>query len=181
MVALAVAGAAAGLLVRAYAGDNGDGGTGNASALPADLRDFARGWPLDGCTRDGTPGDKQDERWRCPVDGSTSLYLIRYQPGGHRDTIRERNDRMKPLAGKIRLERGPASAPGGAKGLYREYEVDIGSAGRPDWNDQIWFDNYPVQSPPLALILRTARTPDTAQALAHLRELWAKAGYSRPA
>jgi hypothetical protein len=174
--ALAVLGGAGGLIVRAYGGDH----AGSSSDLPADLRAFAAGWPVDDCRQDGEAGENQQERWRCPVDATTRLYLIRYLPGGHRDARRTENDKMKPKAGTIELERGSATAPGGAPGLYREYEVNVGTAEKPDWNDQIWFDNYPVESPPLALILRTTRTPDSQQALTRLRRLWQSAGYSRP-
>jgi hypothetical protein len=186
-LALAVAGAATGLIVRAY-GDSGPGGNHDAigsnppATMPADLSGFAAGWPLATCTKDAVPAPNQVERWSCRLDETkaTWLFVIRYEPG-RRDATRTSNDRMRPTAGGLELKRGTATSPGGATGRYREYEINIAADGKPaDWKDQIWFDNSPVASPDLALIVRTNRTPDTATAIAHVRDLWQKAGYSEP-
>jgi hypothetical protein len=151
-----------------------------STGVPADLRTFAPGWPFEKCELDGQPGQDQAERWRCRIDDLTWLYLIRYRPGLFRDQKREQNDGMDPRAGTVTLERGTATTPDGRTGLYREYEVNVGNAAKPDWQDQIWFDNYPVTDPPLALLLRTKRIPDTEQSLARLRKIWADTRYSPP-
>jgi len=149
-------------------------------AVPEDLREFAPNWSLERCTKDDPPGDNQDERWSCPIDEWTSIYLIRYKPGTFRDDKLTKNDEMGTTAGGVTLARGPAAAPGGRTGRYREYEVDIGTKGKPDWNDEIWFDNWPVESPPLAFLLRTKRTPNTAAAVNRIRKLWDDMKYTRP-
>jgi hypothetical protein len=81
----------------------------------------------------------------------------------------------------VDLRRGTTTSPAGTTGYYREYEVDVGTKESPDWNDEIWFDNYPAASPQFALLLRTKRSPDTRQAIDRIRGLWDRAKYSEPA
>jgi len=175
VAALAVAVAASLAIYAKWGGTSTDD-----SPMPADLRAFAPNWPFATCTKDDPPGENQDERWRCPLDAQTTLYLIRYQ-AGYRDAKRSQNDRMPTTARGVELRRGTATSPAGTTGYYREYEVDVGTKDSPDWNDEIWFDNYPATSPEFALLLRTKRSPDTRQALDRIRGQWNHAKYSQPA
>lgn len=173
ILAVAATGAAGTAAVQLYRDRNDDAG----HVVPADVRAFAPRWPLDRCVDFGH--DKgQVKRWKCVIDDSTSLILIRYEPGDHRDAKRAENDDMSTRAGGVRLRRGTVTAPGGATGLYREYEVNIEGEG---WQDEIWFDNYPVREPPLALLLRTPRDPNTRAAVDRIRRLWTDTGYTLPA
>jgi hypothetical protein len=151
----------------------------DSRSVPSDLRAFAPGWSLDKCTKDDPPGDRQKERWRCGIDSRTTLYLIRYEPG-FRDFKRDQNDKMDVSAGGVKLKRGTAVSPNGKTGNYREYEINIGSPGKPDWKDEIWFDNSPAESPQLTFLLLTDRTPDTREALGRVRRIWDDAKYVRP-
>ncbi|MEJ3748204.1 serine/threonine-protein kinase [Actinomycetes bacterium KLBMP 9797] len=161
-----------------YATQDDPAGDKPTAGVPAEFRSFAPGLPFDKCGKDD-PGPNQAERWLCDLD-DTTLYLIRYQSGAHRDARWRENRQLRPGSGTAANWRsGSATAPGGKPGRYLEFEVNL-SAQFGGWHEAIWWDDGPETDAPFALLLRTKTEPDAQRALGRLRAILTDAGYTLP-